>query len=111
MWSYFKITCWAILWLILWIFMLPFKGKRDNCLTWAMRKQDSEGGYLVIRWCRTNRIKGLKWPHFLWLDETHHKYLQHYIPKKKNHDEKVIPCPWFHGYVKKGDDKSNSSEN
>lgn len=111
MWSYFKITVWAVLWLIIWIFIAPFRKKRDNCLTWAMRKYDEEGGYLVIRWCRTNRFRWIKWPHFLWLPASEHKKLEHCIPKENEHTEKTIPCPWFESYIKKGDADEEGKEN
>ena len=111
MWSYFKITIWAILWLLTWIFIAPWRGNKDNCLTWAMDKYDREGGYLVIRWCRTSKWKWLKWPHFLWLAEEDHHRLIHCIPKENEHTEKRIPHPWFEGKIKHGDDKYNDPEN
>lgn len=91
MWSYFKLTIWAIIWLLLWIFVAPFRKGRHNCLTWAQHKQDTEGGYLVIRWCRTNKVRWIKWPHFLWLDKKHADLLEHCIPKEDEHTEKSLP--------------------
>lgn len=111
MWSYFKITIWAVLWLLIWIFIAPFRKKRDNCLTWAMKKYDNEGGYLVIRWCRTNRVRWIKWPHFLWMDAKHHDKLEHCIPTKNEHSEKTFPNPWFDSYIKKGDKEEDADEN
>jgi hypothetical protein len=111
MWSYFKLTIWAILWLLLWVVIAPFRGSKDNCLTWAMRKHDEEGGYLVIRWCRTNKFRWIKWPHFMWLDKKHHKHLKHCIPKEDATTDKFIPHPWFHGRIKKGDSKEDGEEN
>ena len=110
MWSYAKMTLWAVVWLLLWIFLLPFRRGRENCLTWAMKKQDKQGGYLVIRWCRTNRVKGLKWPHFLWMDDKHSDKLEHFIPDEDEHSEKVVPMPWFKGSARKGD-KEDHNEN
>lgn len=109
MWSYFKITVWAVVWLMIWFFIAPFRKKRHNCLTWAMRKYDRQGGYLVIRWCRTNRFKFLRWPHFLWLDEKYHHHLKHCIPRENEHTEKTLPDPWFKSCIKKGDDDDDEN--
>jgi len=103
MWNYFKLTVWAIFWLMLLVVMIPFRKKRDNCLTWAQRKQDNEGGYLVIRWCRTSKVRWLRWPHFLWMSDNDEHCLQHYIPKEHAHTEKLLPRPWFDGVIKYGD--------
>lgn len=111
MWSYARITVWAIVWLIIWFFIVPFRRKRDNCLTWAMRKYDEEGGYLVIRWARTSRWKWLRWPHFLWLPPDKHKELQHCIPKEDAHTEKSVPTPWFDSEIKQGDEEDDKPEN
>ena len=111
MWSYFKITCWAVVWLMIWIFISPIRKSRDNCLTWAMEKYDNEGGYLVIRWCRSSKYNWFRWPHFLWLDEKHHHHLEHVIPKENAHSEKAIPCPWFESKIKYGDDDDDELEN
>jgi len=110
MWSYFKITLWAIIWLFVWLVVFPFRKNRDNCLTWAMKKFDEEEGYLVIRWCRSSKYKWLRWPHFLWLSKEHHEILQHCIPKEETTNKKIFPQPWFNGYVKQGDE-DESKEN
>lgn len=112
MWSYFKLTVWAVLWLWLLAFFFIFTRKgRDNCLSWAMRKHDEDGGYIVIRWCRSNKVRWLNWPHFLWLDKKHGEHLMHYVPVEKDHDEKFVPHPWFKGHIKKGDNESDIDEN
>ena len=111
MWSYFKITVWANIWLTLWFVIFAFKRKgRDNCLSWAMKKYDKEGGYLVIRFSRSNRVRWLKWPHFLWLDSKYEKNLKHYVPIEDEHAEKTIPHPWFNGRVKQGDTDENKTD-
>jgi len=59
MWSFIKLGGWVILWSIAWFFVLPFRKGRHNCLTWAVEKWDTEGGYLVIRWCRSDTLAAL----------------------------------------------------
>lgn len=111
MWSYFKISVWAIVWLVLWILFAPIRKKRDNCLTWAMKKCDNDGGYLVIRWNRTSKFKLLRWPHFLWLNPKQHQNLESWQPLEDTHSEKIFPLPWFDGHIKKGDNDDGSPEN
>lgn len=103
MFDYFKLTAWAVFWFVMWILFAVVRKGRDNCLTWALRKQQKEGGYLVIRWCRTNRIKWLKWPHFLYLSNEHNEVLQHYIPVRDEKKRKYFPHPWFEGRIKQSD--------
>ena len=107
MWSYAKLTIWGIMWLILWVSTTIIRKNKENCLTWAIRKWDTEGGYLVIRWCRHNKLRWIRWPHFLWLAEEHEQYLEHVIPPKDSYDEyHTIPSPWFTPRHVKGDKKS-----
>lgn len=110
MWSYAKLTFWAFAWIVLWIVFLPFRRGRDNCLTWAIDKWDNDGGYLVIRWCRTSKYKWFTWPHFMWIsDEVGQKYVQHLIPPPDHCRMRAVPCPWFDGEVVTGD--KNAHEN
>lgn len=113
MWNYIKFVGWAILWAISWIFVRPFKRNKTNCLLWAWEKWENEGGYLVIRWCKVNKVGWLKWPHFLWLDGKHHKLLEHYIPIR-DFDSPIsrqwFPRPWFEGRVVKGDSRGTRIE-
>ena len=104
MWNYFRLACWANIWLILWLFSLPFRKGRDNCLTWAMRKQREEGGYVIVRWARTDKVLDfLKHPHFGWLPDDFHVCTQHYVPDEYVPNEGIIPAVWFDGQVKQGD--------
>lgn len=104
MWSYAKLTFWACFWFALWIIVAPIRHGRDNCLTYALRKWDEEGGYLVIRWCRSNKVRWIQWPHFLHLSYKHgERFLEHAVPKEKEHDEQLLPHPWFEPKVKVGD--------
>lgn len=104
MWSYFKLTSWACFWFVLWLVFAPFRYGRDNCLTYALKKWQTSGGYLCIRWCRSNKVRWIQWPHFLWLDEKHgERFLQHAVPIKKEHDEQFVPHPWFEPKIKVGD--------
>ena len=112
MYSFFKMIVWGIAWFFVGSAALFLrKKKQDNCLTWGMRKMDNEGGYLAIRWCRSNRFSWMKWPHFLWLEEKHHIHLQHFVPDNNEHSEKLIPTPWFDGHIKQGDDEDDDMEN
>lgn len=86
---------WGFVWLIVWLLSLPFKKKRENCLTWALYKWNTEGGYITIRWCRSNLISWVKWPHFLWLPEDKSEHLQHIIPVPEDEQFSYIPKPWF----------------
>lgn len=110
MFSYIKITTWAVMWLILFMIFMIFRQGRDNCLTWALRKFDSDDGYLVIRWCRSSTITWFRWPHFLWLDKNHHAQLTHYVPQESKQG-KFFPQPWFRGKIKQGDDPNDNDEN
>ncbi len=105
MYSYFKIILWGCVWFWIWLFTYFFvKREKGNCLTWSVKQFDEKGGYLVIRWCKSNKLRWFSWPHFLWLDEEHSKLLKHYIPKDKDYTEKkTVPKPWFEGKIKHGD--------
>ena len=112
MWSFFKMIVWGIMWFFVGTITLFFaKRNQNNCLVWAMEKMDDEGGYLVIRWCRSSKWNWLRWPHFLWLEEKHHEHLQHYVPDDHGNSEKSIPEPWFNGHVKHGDKADGDVEN
>jgi len=103
-WNYFRLAVWGNIWLILWVLSLPFRRQRDNCLTWALKKQEEEGGYIVIRWARTNKVwDWAKHPHFGWLPEDFHVGTQHYVPHELISNENLIPSLWFDGKVKQGD--------
>lgn len=109
MWSYCKIIIWGVIWLLVWIICTPFRHKRDNCLTWAIEKWEQEGGYLVIRWCRTGKF--IAWPHFLWLPEQKHRHLQHAIPVEEEDDDlRTVPKVWFNCRLIQGDPE-NVKEN
>lgn len=96
MWTFVKIVIWGLLWFPIWIFTLPFKKGRDNCLIWTLRKFDTEGGYICIRWCRSNKIPMIKWPHFLWLPPDQADKLQHIVPVDEvGGEEHKLPVPWF----------------
>lgn len=102
MWSYIKIILWEIAFAPIWFITYPFRGKRDNCLMWALDKWDNEGGYIAIRWCRHSKYRWIRWPHFLWLPDEYGKYLQHIVPE--NEEEHRVPHPWFDPVLKHGDD-------
>lgn len=95
---------WTILWIPVWIITRPFKGKKDNCLNWALNKWDTDGGYLVIRWCRHNKCTWLQWPHFMWMSEEHNKHIQHIVPEEPLDATHSIPYPWFTYKHVEGDD-------
>jgi hypothetical protein len=105
--SFIKLLVWGILWLPAWVVaktaqQLQKRQSRDNCLSWALRKWNTHGGYLVIRWCRSNRVAWIKWPHFLWLPPDFHADLRHYVPRDEA-DRHVLPSPLFVGRVQQGD--------
>ena len=105
MWSFAKLLIWGTLWIIIGPAMKVIANK-DNCLTWAVSKWNSDGGYLVIRWGVSNKYSWLRWPHFLWLDEKYHTVLQHYMPVEENPaDKHTLPAPWFDGKETVGDSK------
>lgn len=103
MWSYTKLILWGAGWLCLWTIFLIRRKERDNCLTWAVEKWDEQGGYLVIRWCRHNKLTWIKWPHFLWLDSKHEDLLEHVVPKEGVMERQFLPHPWFTPQHIKGD--------
>lgn len=96
------VVFWGLVFFILYIPLLVTRKNRDNCLTWALRKWDHEGGYLVIRWARSNRSRWILWPHFLWLHPEKHHHLEHVISEKE--EEHLIPEVWFEPVHIKGDD-------
>lgn len=103
MWYYFRLTVWACIWLVAWTVTFPFRRGRDNCLTWAMRQIEENGGYLVIRLSDTDRVPSvLRHPHFGWMPLENEEDAYHYVPKKGT-NEKAIPAIWFDGVVEKGD--------
>lgn len=110
MWSFLKLVVWGLLWTPIWFMTIVIRKikkrpRMDNCLSWALRKWTTEGGYLVIRWCRSNRISFIRWPHFLWLPPDKHQDLKHFVPKKADQHMKLIPDAWFEGKIQTGDDK------
>ena len=107
MWSFVKLSIWTILWSIAWFFVLPFRRGRHNCLTWAVKKWDRDGGYLVIRWCRSNKKQWIQWPHFMWMDGKHYRNVEHLVPRTAEERKHVLPQPWFSGKHVKTDSKEN----
>lgn len=110
--GFFKLLFWMNLWAVTYIVTYPFKPSKhgDNCLTYALRRWAKDDGYLVIRWCRSNMISWVKWPHFLWLDSTNHQNLHHLIPDDDSSSRKhLIPDLWFKGHTKNGDDEDNEN--
>lgn len=104
MWTFVKIIIWGLAWFPCWLVTLAWRGTKDNCLVWALNKFDAEGGYLVIRWCRSNKIPFVKWPHFLWLPEEHHVHLRHIVPADEHGgEEHKLPVPWFAYEERQGD--------
>lgn len=111
MWSFLKLVAWGVLWTPFWLVTAVFRKlikrpRLDNCLSWALRKWTSEGGYLVIRWCRSNKITFIRWPHFLWLPPDKHQELKHFIPKVENQHLRFVPDPWFEGKIQTGDSEN-----
>lgn len=99
---------WGVIWFPTWFWIevvrkIKKRPRMDNCLSWALRKWEAEGGYLVIRWCRSNRVQWIRWPHFLWLDINDHQNLRHFIPKEDDQSTRWIPEAWFDGKIQKGD--------
>ena len=110
MWSFIKLVIWGLLWTLAWgattvVRRITKKPRLDNCLSWAMRRWDEESGYLVIRWCRSSKIKWFKWPHFLWLPEDKHKHLRQFVPRVEDQEMQFFPDIWFEGKVQRGDDE------
>lgn len=108
MWSFTKLGAYVIFWTTMWYILLPFRKKRHNCLTWAVEKWDADGGYLVVRWCRSNRSQWIRWPHFMWMSDDNHRHVVHLVPKKDEEDCHLFPKPWFEGRVIRGDTKETS---
>ncbi len=108
-WSQFKLVGWFLLWILIWLVSVPFKKKGQvNCFTWAIDKWDNDGGYLVIRWCRSSKLSWFKWPHFLWLPEDKHQELLHVVPANQTRlSTKYVPDPWFTPEVLKSDDPNS----
>lgn len=110
MWTFVKIVIWGIVWYPCWLLTLPLRKNKDNCLIWALNKFDNEGGYLVIRWCRSNKFPAIKWPHFLWLPAEHHQHLEHIVPSgETGGEEHKLPVPWFDPEWRQGDDKRDEN--
>lgn len=106
--QYLNLIFWGVVWLIIWIILYPFIKNKDNCATWAIRQWTNHGGYLSIRWCRSNRVNWIKWPHFLWLPEEHHDKLYHVIPENADHDLHWFPAPVFKVKLLYGDDPNDN---
>ena len=110
MWSFVQILIWGIFWaitgpIVAFARRCGKKPRRDNCLTWAVRRWDQEGGYIVLRWSRGNKYKWLRWVHFLWLPADKHQDLVHFIPKVDDQYFKALPEMYFDGKVRKGDNE------
>lgn len=108
-----KLMFWFVMWIPTWLLTYRLKKPgQENCMTWAIKKWDQDGGYLVVRWCRSSRHEWFKWPHFLWLPEDKHQDLQHVIPIDFTLlDKKHIPSPWFDPQERSGDDVLIPKEN
>jgi len=106
--SLVRLLVWGALWVVAWIATtlvrtLQKRPRMDNCLTWAIRKWDRDGGYLVIRWCRSAKYSWMRWPHFLWLSSDDHLHLRHLMPKQDDQHTRIVPKMWFEGKVRVGD--------
>lgn len=104
----FKLIFWFVLWIPTYYITVWFKKKgQENCMTWAVSQWDKEGGYLVVRWCRSARHSWFRWPHFLWLPADKHQDLEHVIPVNCDHlEKKHIPNPWFDPQHIRGDEET-----
>lgn len=102
-WYFFRLLFWGNIWFLIWLFALPWKKAQENCLTWALKKWTTEGGYLVIRWSRSNRISWFAWPHFFWLSEKHQDGLRHVVPRDNPNGPRYTPRPWFDPLEVEGD--------
>ena len=119
MWAFFKLMVWGIVWLATWPSVTVYryfakKPRIDNCFTWAIRQwqdDNSGNGYLVIRWCRSNKTPFIRWPHFLYLEEQHHQSLRHFVPKIEDQEFKLFPEAFFEGKVVTGDREDDHIEN
>lgn len=100
-----RLTLWLIVWIIAWIVATPFRKKGyDNCITHALKKWDENpDGYIVIRWCRNNKTRALRWPHMLWLDPNDHEKLEHAVSKK--FIKRTLPQIWFEPVIVHSDPK------
>lgn len=83
----------------------------DNCLSWAARRWQAEEGYLVIRWCRSNKLPFVRWPHFAWLAAEHHDKLKHFMPRDQSMGKHYLPDLWFDGRIQTGDPPDEDGEN
>ena len=77
--SLMSLIFWGTVFLIVWVVTWPFKGNKTNCFVWAVSNWQTQGGYLVVRWCQENRW--VKYPHFLWLPNQQSN-LYHVYPKE-----------------------------
>lgn len=112
MWSFIKLMVWGLVWTPAWVLTtiirhIAKKPRLDNCLSWALRRWDEEGGYLVIRWCRSSKIGWFRWPHFLWLPIDKHEELRHFIPRSEDQEMQFFPDAWFEGKIQRGDSEDN----
>ena len=115
MWFFIRLVLWGIIWLPFWLIVEIFRfvhhrPRIDNCLSWSARRWQKQGGYLVVRWSRSNKIPFIQWPHFLWLDEQHHDKLKLFVPLDDNMGDHYLPDLWFKGKVRTGD-PDDKSEN
>ena len=109
--QFIKLVLWGVAWCFVWMFIAPFRRGRTNCLRWAINKFASDGGYLVVRWCRSNKSGFIVWPHLLWLSAEDGKHLHHAVPDKDELKKHLFPSPWFTPKIKHGDDVQDKSEN
>jgi hypothetical protein len=114
--AFFRLLMWGIVWTPVWLVVIIYRALKnkptiDNCLSWALRQWQQEGGYLVIRWSRSAKFKVIRWPHFAWLPDHQHDVIQHYVPVHDDHMTHALPLPWFEGYVRQGDPPDDVNEN
>lgn len=106
--THIRLLLWSSVALIVFALIAPLRRGRHNCMTWAISEFERDGGYLVIRWCRSSRFKFLSWPHFLYLPKKHHVVLLQYTTPGTR--KTVLPRPFFKGEIVQGDYLEESSE-
>ena len=116
MWAFFQLMVWGLVWLLTWPTVTLYrkiakKPRLDNCLTWAIRRWQEEEGYLVIRWCRSNKVSWIRWPHFMWLPMDKHQDLKHFIPLEWDQRYHMFPKAFFEGKIVTGDEEEEHLEN
>lgn len=70
----------------------------SNCLIFAFEKWFKRGGYLVIRKSRYGW-----WPHFIYCSDLKNAEIEHYVPIKRDLENKYVDKLFFKGIIKKDD--------